>query len=477
MKETIFSVGIDIGTSTTQLVFSKIILENTASYASVPRIRIKEKNVVYRSDIYFTPLVNSETIDGVKIREIIEKEYQNAGMTHGDISTGAVIITGETARKENASLILESLSGLAGDFVVAAAGPDLEAIIAGKGASTERLSREEECVAVNLDVGGGTTNIVVFSNGEILDSSCLDIGGRLIRVREDDEVVEYVAPKIKKLAESIGIGISVGDKIQIDKINAIACRMSGLLEEILGLAPKSDMLNFMLTGKDLKRDYNINYITFSGGVADYIYDLRETEIFKYGDIGILLGGIIGNSKIVHSLKVKKPTETIRATVVGAGTHTVEISGSTINYTNNCFPLKNIPILKIEQRNKMLGYERLAESIKDKLDWYNLKSGMQQVAIAIKGVKNPKFSEVTYMAESIIAGAERYMDSQEHLIVVVENDMAKALGQTLFSKLLGKKSIVCIDSISVENGDYIDIGKPLGSGRVLPVVIKTLIFNF
>ena len=477
MKETIFSVGIDIGTSTTQLVFSKIILENTASYASVPRIQIKEKNVVYRSDIYFTPLVNSETIDGVKIREIIEKEYQKAGMTHDDISTGAAIITGETARKENASLILESLSGLAGDFVVAAAGPDLEAIIAGKGASTERLSREEECVAVNLDIGGGTTNIVVFSNGGILDTSCLDIGGRLIRVREDGEVVQYVAPKIKKLAESIGISISAGDKIQIDKIKAITCRMADLLEEILGLAPQTDMLNFMLTGKDLKRDYNINYITFSGGVADYIYDLGETEIFKYGDIGILLGAIIGNSKLFHRLKVKKPTETIRATVVGAGTHTVEISGSTINYTNNCFPLKNIPILKIEQNDNMLGYERLAESIKDKLDWYNLKSGMQQVAIAIKGVKNPKFSEVTNMAESIIAGAERYMDSQEHLIVVVENDMAKALGQTLFSKLLGKKSIVCIDSISVENGDYIDIGKPLGNGRVLPVVIKTLIFNF
>ena len=175
--------------------------------------------------------------------------------------------------------------------------------------------------------------------------------------------------------------------------------------------------------------------------------------------------------------MKKPYETIRATVVGAGAHTVEISGSTITYTKKCFPLKNIPILKASHEDGPEITERLAESISQKLELYDLQSGGQQVALALKGVKNPAFSQLVTIAESIIRGMGKHLGTQEYLIIVVENDMAKALGQTLYSKLRGEKHVVCIDGISVENGDYIDIGKPLGDGRVVPVVIKTLIFNF
>lgn len=477
MREEIISVGIDIGTSTTQLVFSSILIENTASQFSVPRIEIKEKKIIYWSDIYFTPLINNETIDAAKVREIIEGEYRNAGFLPSKISTGAVIITGETARKENASLVLESLAGLAGEFVVATAGPDLEAIIAGKGAGTEQLSRDEECVAVNLDIGGGTTNIAVFRGGEVIDTACLDIGGRLIKLSNGKDIVEYIAPKIKRLAENAGINIRENQSLTIEKIEAICNEMTRVLEEVLGLAPKTKSLELILTGRDLKRNYTIDYITFSGGVADYIYNPTNNEVFKFNDIGILLGGIINKSIIPQRIKIKEPYETIRATVVGAGAHTMEISGSTITYTKECFPLKNIPILKVTYKDELEDTEKLAENITEKLELYNLQSGGQQVALALKGVKNPTFSQLVMIAESIIRGVGEHLKTQEYLIVVVENDMAKALGQTLYSKLRGKKDVICIDGISVENGDYIDIGKPLGDGRVVPVVIKTLIFNF
>lgn len=477
MKEEILSVGIDIGTSTTQLVFSSILIENTASQFSVPRIEIKEKEIIYKSEIYFTPLIDYETIDAIKVRKIIESEYKKAGFSPSQISTGAVIITGETARKENASSVLENLAGLAGEFVVATAGPDLESIIAGKGAGTERLSTDEECVAANLDIGGGTTNIAVFKNGEVIDTACLDIGGRLVRLSKDTQTVEYIAPKIKKLAESAGIDVRENQIITVENAEAVCKEMSKILEEVLGLAPKSKALEMMLTSRDLRRSYAIDYITFSGGVADYIYNPADAEVFKFDDIGILLGRAIGKSSIPQSIKIKKPYETIRATVVGAGAHTVEISGSTITYTKKCFPLKNIPILKVSHGDGPESTEKLAESISQKLELYNLQSGGQQVALALRGVKNPTFSQLVTIAESIIHGVGELMKTQEYLVIVVENDMAKALGQTLYSKLRGEKHVVCIDDISVENGDYIDIGKPLGDGRVVPVVIKTLIFNF
>ncbi|SHI97481.1 ethanolamine ammonia-lyase reactivating factor EutA [Lutispora thermophila] len=475
MRESILSVGIDIGTSTTQLVFSSILIENIASQFSVPRIEVKEKRVIYRSPIYFTPLIDQETIDGQKIREIIEAEYKKAGFSPEEVSTGAVIITGETARKENASLVLESLSGLAGEFVVATAGPDLESIIAGKGAGTERFSRDEECTAVNLDIGGGTTNIAVFKNGQVIDTACLDIGGRLIRLAKDNSGIEYIAPKVKRLTERMSIDIRKGERLTVGKAEIICKEMTKALEEVLGLRPKSELLEMMLTGKDLKRNYSIDYVTFSGGVADFIYNSTDNNVFRFNDIGILLGKAISQSDITRRLKMKKLNETIRATVVGAGAHTVEISGSTITYTKNCFPLKNIPILKVH--NEPEDIESLAENIRSIIELYNLQSGGQQMALALKGVKNPKYSQLVAIAESIVRGIGEYLKTQEYLIVVVENDIAKALGQTLYQMLHREKDVVSIDGISVGNGDYIDIGKPLGDGRVVPVVIKTLIFNF
>ena len=130
MSEQLLSVGIDIGTSTTQLVISRLVLENRAKPFSVPRVAIAEREVLYRSDIHFTPLKSETVIDADGVRRIVEEEYRKSGFVKRQIGTGAVIITGETARKENAREVLGALSAFAGDFVVATAGPDLESILA-----------------------------------------------------------------------------------------------------------------------------------------------------------------------------------------------------------------------------------------------------------------------------------------------------------------------------------------------------------
>lgn len=173
----IVSVGIDIGTSTTQVVFSRLTMENAAGYFAVPRVSIVDKQVIYKGQVHTTPLKSPVLIDGAGVREIVAREYGRAGFRPADVETGAVIITGESARKENAAAVLSELSGFAGDFVVSTAGPDLESIIAGKGSGAWRCSLEEDCVAVNLDIGGGTTNIVAFDCGETVSTGCLDVGG------------------------------------------------------------------------------------------------------------------------------------------------------------------------------------------------------------------------------------------------------------------------------------------------------------
>ena len=225
MKETILSVGIDIGTSTTQLIFSRLTIENLASSYMVPRIRIVDKEVTYRSEIYFTPLLSQTEIDAEKVKGIIEREYRKAGMKPEDLQTGAVIITGETARKQNANSVLASLSSMAGDFVVATAGPDLESVLSAKGAGADRISEEKRIAVANIDIGGGTSNIALFQKGSLKGTSCLDIGGRLIKV--ENGRISYIYPKIQKLAERHGIRIAVGDRADESKSRHAAGRAEG----------------------------------------------------------------------------------------------------------------------------------------------------------------------------------------------------------------------------------------------------------
>ncbi len=474
MREELLSVGIDIGTSTTSLVFSKLVVENTASNFTVPRISIVDKEIIYRSNIYFTPLLSNNTIDAQRVKEIVEYEYKKAGIKKEDINTGAVIITGETARKENANEVLHSLSGFAGDFVVATAGPDLESIISAKGAGAQSYSKEHSTSVVNLDIGGGTTNLALFVRGDLMDTGCLDIGGRLVKMDSNNKII-YIAPKIEKLIKEKSIDLNLGDTATVNKLRPVVKEMVELIKETLFLKDKDKLFDMIVTNKTIKNYGNISCVSFSGGVADYIYIEEEiNDYFKYNDIGILLGYEIKNSDIFQNLKLIKSEETIRATVVGAGSHTTDISGSTITYTEENFPIKNLPVLKLRKEEE--GKNILSKSVKDKLNWFKLENDLQNVAIAIEGKKNPSFIEINETAKELVDGMLNLIDKKVPLVIIVENDMAKALGQSICALLNYKKNIICIDNINVDNGDYIDIGKPIANGKVLPVVIKTLVFT-
>ena len=472
-KETLLTVGIDLGTSTTQLVLSELTVENFASAFTVPRISISDKKVIYRSDIIFTPLLNQSEIDAEPIKAFVAEQYRQAGIHKQDIQMGAVIITGETARKSNANNVLRALSGYAGDFVVATAGPDLESIIAGKGAGAQTYSETKRKPVVNLDIGGGTTNLAVFKDGEVIDTACFDIGGRLIKLDQQQKIT-YIAPKIQEIINKKGLTLHLGDQATEQNLLPIISELVAVLENSIGLGTQSPFYQILVTNHPLRKGEELPIVTFSGGVADCL-NTTSTNLFKYGDIGLLLGKYLRKSLIFSEKEVLESAETIRATVVGAGSHTAEISGSTIAYREQILPVKNIPILKLAQEDETLTVTELGQRIQEKLNWHRIEE-TPQIALAIRGMSNPTFADIQRYGQGIVEGLASLVAEQIPIIVMVDEDMAKALGHALSAHLPKDYPFICLDSVKVENGDYVDIGLPVAEGAVLPVIVKTLVFN-
>ena len=439
MSESLLSVGLDVGTTSTQLVVSRLTVENRASSFAVPDMDITERNVLYKSPVYFTPLLDERHVDGAGIREIVQAEYQKAGIRREDVDTGAIIITGETSRKENARAVLDALSDYAGDFVVATAGPDLESALAAKGAGAVELSRTTGKPVLHMDIGGGTSNLALIEDGKITRTGCLNVGGRLIKFRENGEIT-YVS--------SVLSGIFSGKPGEIAtqaELRELAQSLTQTLEMAAGLREPTQLMEKLLT-EETGRKWNPPagevIISFSGGVADCMAE--ELPWNQFGDLGPILGQTIRKSSLCRG-QYALGRETIRATVIGAGSYSTQLSGSTVYSQNVRFPLKNLPVV---EKNSEL-YEG-------------------SVVLSVPGITSPTYAQVREIARELA------QTQPPELYICLEADMAKALGQALAARLPPETRILCIDRIRVGENSYLDIGQPVGGA--FPVVVKTLVLE-
>lgn len=471
--EEMISVGIDIGTSTTKMVISRFILKNTAGMTRVPTIEIVSKKIIYQSPIFRTPLKSSSEIDLEKLEILIMSLYKAAAIVPEDVQTGAVIITGETATKSNAEEVIHYLSSHGGDFLVATAGPDLEGIIAAKGTGLFDASKQSNKVFANIDIGGGTANIAVYQYGNLLGTCTLHIGGKLIEF--ENGVVHYISNKVKNSFKKIGVEIKEGSYFQqrdlkkfIDYLVTILART--LVNQLL------DEDHSFLLGHPPNWTKKIDVITFSGGVAECMYRYgKNTDISaRYNDIGMILAESLLENKLLSEFEWRKPNVTVHATVIGASTQTTEISGATIHVESSLLPIKNLPVHQLELNNNLTDtLPFLVNAFKEGIKLYDPFHEGQNFALFLSNIPLLSFREIHQLIDVLIEGNEHKGDPSQPLVLVLERDLGKAIGQSLQNKYPDQKCI-CIDQIKVEHGDYLDIGKKLQSG-VVPVVIKTLAF--
>lgn len=479
-RQRITSVGIDIGTTTTQLVISRLTIENTAAGTLVPRVEITKKEVVHRSQIYFTPLLDRDLINAVAVSGIVETEYAAAGLTPEQIDTGAVIITGETAKKENAKAIIEALSGFAGDFVVATAGANLEAIFAGKGSGAAAFSAQRHQVVVNIDVGGGTSNFAMFHEGKAVDSTCVNVGGHLIEFEPQSDRITFISDPAKLVLQATGQRLQVGERVIISQLRPLVKAMADCVVDVLRTPLLTGLTQELLMTPPLRLEQPIRKVMVSGGVADYVYAQQgpETmaEVTAFGDFGPLLGWELQESLVTAGFVLEKPNETVRATVIGTGTQSVNLSGSTIHVQEETLPLRNVLVVSPFAASIPAAPLEIAQVIKKEVTALQADLFEGSVALALKGPRTMSFADINILAEGLLMGMSDYLLESKPLILIIEADCGKVLGQCIAALANRPLEVVCIDQLEVEDCDYIDIGKPLMGGRVVPVVLKTLVFN-
>ncbi len=456
MSERLLSVGLDVGTTTTQLVVSELTVQNRASSFAVPEMEITGRQIHYKSPVHFTPLLNESHVDGGAIRKIVTAEYEKAGIRPGDVDTGAIIITGETSRKENAKAVLDALSDHAGEFVVATAGPDLESVLAAKGAGAVEYSQRTGKTVLHMDIGGGTSNLALIEEGRIVRTGCLNVGGRLLKY-DTAARIRYISPVLQGLTQ-----LQIGQPADAGQVEAVAQTLVQGLEMAAGLRPATELLDRLMTkevGTPWKPPTGA-VISFSGGVADCIEASFPT--LSFGDMGAVLGQTIRKSLLCQGEYILG-TETIRATVIGAGCHSAQLSGSTVFYRGVSLPVKNLPVAVFT------GQEQQSRELPALIARRMGSKDAETVVLAMPGFSEPTYDKITALADAIAAGTEG-----KSVYVCLESDMAKALGHALCLRLPAQTPCLCIDRVRLGEESFLDIGAPIGPA--LPVVVKTLVLS-
>ena len=470
------TVGVDVGSSTSHLMFSRVHLQRLSEGLS-SRFVVVNREVLWRSPILLTPYLSGNTIDSDALQKFFNGAFKEAGLTPEDIDTGAVILTGEALKRENARAIADLFAEESGKFVCASAGHHLEALMAANGSGAVAVSRKEHKTVLNIDVGGGTVKLGLCHGGKLLGTSAFAVGGRLIAF-DDDGAMNRIEGPARQIAEDIGITLTLGEKLSDEDRRAIVKRMVAVIVSHANRVPDDALCKALSLTEHLPTEPAIDALTFSGGVSEYIYE-REKE--DRGDLGKALAHEIrhalGDKRI--DLPLYDPGQGIRATVVGASQFTVQVSGNTIFISDpDQLPVRNVPVahLDIDLAGNFTA-DQVAEQINAAHTRLDMTEGENKLAIAFRWGGDPLHARLHALATGICQGMPKTVaDAAIPVIIVMDGDAGKTLGNLLVKELNVKGEVISIDNVQLREFDFIDVGEMIPESRVVPLIIKSLLFT-
>jgi ethanolamine utilization protein EutA len=465
----ILSVGVDIGSSTSHLVFSRIVLERLDS-----RYVVSERETFYASDILLTPYAAENTIDADALGVFFRKEYADAKVDPDEIDTGALILTGVAVQRKNARAIGELFAMDAGKLVAVSAGDSLETVMAAFGSGAVARSIRDQCTVMNVDVGGGTSKIAVCADGKVIDIAAVDVGARLICLEPDGRIAR-VEDAGRRYGNELGIDLAAGGTLTLDQGRAIAGLMADkLLEAMGGGAPAAQGVSLLRT-EPLSKSHSIEQVQFSGGVSEFIYG---HEAKKFGDLGPLLATEIRARIESFCPRVEEAIEGIRATVVGASQYTIQLSGSTIYVAPmEALPLRNVPVIapSLPLGDEVIDPAAVAQATQTMLRRLDLNGGEQPVAVFVRWQGSATFQRLDAFCRGVVHGLSSVLDRGHPIVLAGDGDVGGLLGIHLHEEMKLKNPVVSIDGLELKEFDYIDIGTMIEASGAVPVVIKSLIF--
>jgi ethanolamine utilization protein EutA len=463
------SVGVDIGSSTSHLVFSRLELTLEGS-----RYRVTKRDVLNESQILLTPYVDETRIDVEALEKFINEQYKNAKIRRDDVDTGALILTGVAVRRRNARAIAELFAKEAGKFVAVSAGDGLEATMSAHGSGAVAHSAKIGGVVLNIDVGGGTSKFAVCNNGKVQEVSAIDIGARLLAF-DGDGALSRIEDAGRKHAGWAGFNVELGQKVGPDDLRRMVSGMIDKLFAMLRPQPLSEETRGLIRLPPLTYRGEIDCIMFSGGVSEFIYNRTKTS---FGDLGPLIADEIHRRMPELGLLVMEPIARIRATVIGASQYTVQVSGNTVFIApENSVPVRNVAVVAPELRLEADEIDK--ETVKDAtvtaLRRLDLLSARQPVAIAFHWEGSATFARLKAFSMGVAEGLKTILDKGHPLVLVNDGDIGGIVGLHFQEELQIQNPIISIDGIALSDFDYIDIGALIPSSGAVPVVIKSLIF--
>ena len=483
------SVGIDIGSSSTQVVFSKIHLQRIADQLST-RYVVVAREPLYHSPMALTPYQSETLIDAAALGEIIEAAYAASGLHADAVDAGAVILTGEALRRENGQAIAAMLAEQGGEFVCATAGHHMESMLAVFGSGAARRSFDEGSRILNIDIGGGTTKLGLVERGELRATAAVHTGGRLLVVDWQGErgAITRLDPMGRTHARRAGFDWQLGSTVTRAQLAQVAAGMADALLRVLGGRPSAADLSELLLTDPIKDFGALAGMMFSGGVGEYVYRREERD---FGDLGKLFGEALRVRIDAGALPwpLLPAGECIRATVLGASEYSVQLSGNTtfVSEPGRLLPRKNLQVVPLPLAlGEAIDPAEVTRELQRSFARHDLVEGAQDVAISLRWSGAPAYKRLSALKQGLLDALPQTLALGRPLYLVADGDIALTLGYLLHEDARldsgggpgapRRCEVLVIDGITLWGFDFIDLGRIRMPSMTVPVTIKSLVFS-